>query len=122
MEIIHRYMKVFSHGTKLNFPNNSLILYLDIESTQDQEIKVVCLKISLISAITIICDHLCRCKKMVVVVSDEYLDSDACDFQTKFALSLCPGKLHFSYVKQLPLPLHACDLPFYSFCCFRSSE
>ncbi|XP_037613182.1 myeloid differentiation primary response protein MyD88 [Sebastes umbrosus] len=32
-----------------------------------------------------------RCKKMVVVVSDEYLDSDACDFQTKFALSLCPG-------------------------------
>lgn len=32
-----------------------------------------------------------RCKRMVVVVSDEYLDSDACDFQTKFALSLCPG-------------------------------
>ncbi|XP_010781463.1 myeloid differentiation primary response protein MyD88-like [Notothenia coriiceps] len=28
---------------------------------------------------------------MVVVISDEYLDSDACDFQTKFALSLCPG-------------------------------
>uniref|UniRef100_A0A4W5KDS2 TIR domain-containing protein n=1 Tax=Hucho hucho TaxID=62062 RepID=A0A4W5KDS2_9TELE len=33
-----------------------------------------------------------RCKRMVVVISDEYLDSDACDFQTKFALSLCPGK------------------------------
>ncbi|KAM3860627.1 myeloid differentiation primary response protein MyD88 [Diretmus argenteus] len=32
-----------------------------------------------------------RCKRMVVVISDEYLDSDACDFQTKFALSLCPG-------------------------------
>uniref|UniRef100_A0AAV2L3V9 Myeloid differentiation primary response protein MyD88 n=1 Tax=Knipowitschia caucasica TaxID=637954 RepID=A0AAV2L3V9_KNICA len=32
-----------------------------------------------------------RCKRMVVVVSDEYLESDACDFQTKFALSLCPG-------------------------------
>ncbi|XP_026878188.2 myeloid differentiation primary response protein MyD88 [Electrophorus electricus] len=32
-----------------------------------------------------------RCKKMVVVISDDYLDSDACDFQTKFALSLCPG-------------------------------
>lgn len=28
---------------------------------------------------------------MVVVISDDYLDSDACDFQTKFALSLCPG-------------------------------
>lgn len=40
----------------------------------------------------------CRCKRMVVVISDEYLDSDACDFQTKFALSLCPGKqgLHSS--------------------------
>lgn len=32
-----------------------------------------------------------RCKRMVVVVSDEYLESNACDFQTKFALSLCPG-------------------------------
>uniref|UniRef100_A0A3Q0STS7 Myeloid differentiation primary response protein MyD88 n=1 Tax=Amphilophus citrinellus TaxID=61819 RepID=A0A3Q0STS7_AMPCI len=32
-----------------------------------------------------------RCKRMVVVISDEYLDSDDCDFQTKFALSLCPG-------------------------------
>nr|XP_046227600.1 myeloid differentiation primary response protein MyD88 [Scatophagus argus] len=32
-----------------------------------------------------------RCKRMVVVISDEYLNSDACDFQTKFALSLSPG-------------------------------
>ncbi|KAF3703632.1 Myeloid differentiation primary response protein MyD88 [Channa argus] len=32
-----------------------------------------------------------RCKRMVVVISDEYLESDECDFQTKFALSLCPG-------------------------------
>ncbi|XP_026120222.1 myeloid differentiation primary response protein MyD88-like [Carassius auratus] len=32
-----------------------------------------------------------RCKRMVVVISDDYLDSDACDFQTKFALSLCPN-------------------------------
>ncbi|XP_034998797.1 myeloid differentiation primary response protein MyD88 isoform X1 [Hippoglossus stenolepis] len=32
-----------------------------------------------------------RCRRMVVVISDEYLNSDACDFQTKFALSLCPG-------------------------------
>lgn len=54
----------------------------------------------------LICDHLCRCKRMVVVISDEYLDSDACDFQTKFALSLCPGKFHFCYVKQLYLPFY----------------
>ncbi|XP_005994282.1 myeloid differentiation primary response protein MyD88 isoform X1 [Latimeria chalumnae] len=32
-----------------------------------------------------------RCKRMVVVISDDYLVSDECDFQTKFALSLCPG-------------------------------
>lgn len=32
---------------------------------------------------------------MVVVISDEYLDSVACDFQTKFALSLSPGKQYF---------------------------
>lgn len=30
---------------------------------------------------------------MVVVVSDDYLESDECDFQTKFALSLSPGKI-----------------------------
>ncbi|KAJ8375000.1 hypothetical protein SKAU_G00055800 [Synaphobranchus kaupii] len=33
-----------------------------------------------------------RCKRMVAVISDDYLDSDACDFQTKFALSLCPAQ------------------------------
>ncbi|MEE6467395.1 hypothetical protein FKM82_007225 [Ascaphus truei] len=32
-----------------------------------------------------------RCRKMVVIISDDYLDSNECDFQTKFALSLCPG-------------------------------
>ncbi|XP_041922982.1 myeloid differentiation primary response protein MyD88 [Alosa sapidissima] len=32
-----------------------------------------------------------RCRKMVVIISDDYLDSEACDFQTKFALSLSPG-------------------------------
>ncbi|XP_041045791.1 myeloid differentiation primary response protein MyD88 [Carcharodon carcharias] len=32
-----------------------------------------------------------RCKRMVAVISDDYLVSDACDFQTKFALSLSPG-------------------------------
>ncbi|XP_057679792.1 myeloid differentiation primary response protein MyD88 isoform X2 [Corythoichthys intestinalis] len=35
-----------------------------------------------------------RCKRVVVVISDEYLESDACDFQTKFALSLSPGARH----------------------------
>lgn len=34
-----------------------------------------------------------RCRRMVVVVSDDYLESDECDFQTKFALSLSPGKI-----------------------------
>ncbi|XP_042188247.1 myeloid differentiation primary response protein MyD88 [Callorhinchus milii] len=32
-----------------------------------------------------------RCRRMVAVISDDYLVSDECDFQTKFALSLCPG-------------------------------
>uniref|UniRef100_A0AC11D1I2 MYD88 innate immune signal transduction adaptor n=1 Tax=Ovis aries TaxID=9940 RepID=A0AC11D1I2_SHEEP len=32
-----------------------------------------------------------KCRRMVVVVSDEYLQSKECDFQTKFALSLSPG-------------------------------
>ncbi|XP_063777883.1 myeloid differentiation primary response protein MyD88 [Pseudophryne corroboree] len=32
-----------------------------------------------------------RCRKMVVIISDDYLDSNECDFQTKFALSLGPG-------------------------------
>ncbi|KAM6209497.1 myeloid differentiation primary response protein MyD88 [Sarcoramphus papa] len=32
-----------------------------------------------------------RCRRMVVVISDDYLESKECDFQTKFALSLSPG-------------------------------
>ncbi|XP_074841253.1 myeloid differentiation primary response protein MyD88 isoform X2 [Carettochelys insculpta] len=35
-----------------------------------------------------------RCRKMVVVISDDYLESNECDFQTKFALSLSPGARH----------------------------
>ncbi|KAK1332593.1 hypothetical protein QTO34_007276 [Cnephaeus nilssonii] len=35
--------------------------------------------------------RLARCRRMVVVVSDDYLQSKECDFQTKFALSLSPG-------------------------------
>lgn len=37
--------------------------------------------------------HPLRCRRMVVVVSDDYLQSKECDFQTKFALSLSPGEL-----------------------------
>uniref|UniRef100_A0A8C4QWF3 Myeloid differentiation primary response protein MyD88 n=1 Tax=Eptatretus burgeri TaxID=7764 RepID=A0A8C4QWF3_EPTBU len=32
-----------------------------------------------------------RCRKMVVIITDEFLQSEQCDFQTKFALSLAPG-------------------------------
>ncbi|XP_053322736.1 myeloid differentiation primary response protein MyD88 [Spea bombifrons] len=32
-----------------------------------------------------------RCRKMVVIISDDYLDSRECGFQTKFALSLGPS-------------------------------
>nr|KAF6475302.1 MYD88 innate immune signal transduction adaptor [Rousettus aegyptiacus] len=32
-----------------------------------------------------------ECRRMVVVISDDYLESKECDFQTKFALSLSPG-------------------------------
>lgn len=53
-------------------------------------------------------DTLCRCKKVVVVISDEYLDSDACDFQTKFALSLSPGLYLYPCVSDslFNLPAH----------------
>uniref|UniRef100_UPI00358F29C2 myeloid differentiation primary response protein MyD88-like isoform X2 n=1 Tax=Myxine glutinosa TaxID=7769 RepID=UPI00358F29C2 len=32
-----------------------------------------------------------RCRKMVVVISDDLLDSEQCDFQIKFALSIAPA-------------------------------
>nr|ABQ32299.1 Myd88 [Branchiostoma belcheri] len=32
-----------------------------------------------------------RCKRMVVVLSPEFLESPECDFQTKYAMSLSPG-------------------------------
>uniref|UniRef100_A0A8C3M8S4 Myeloid differentiation primary response protein MyD88 n=1 Tax=Geospiza parvula TaxID=87175 RepID=A0A8C3M8S4_GEOPR len=43
-----------------------------------------------------------RCRRMVVVVSDDYLESDECDFQTKFALSLSPGSSHHFSKAKLP--------------------
>lgn len=41
---------------------------------------------------------------MVVVISDDYLESDECDFQTKFALSLSPGKI--SQISHLKLHIN----------------
>lgn len=41
-----------------------------------------------------------RCRRMVVVVSDDYLQSKECDFQTKFALSLSPGKLGTAFATE----------------------
>lgn len=68
---------------------------------------------------SVTCVRVCRCKRMVVVISDEYLDSDACDFQTKFALSLCPGKLHlyilFLSDIQSVQSVHACNIHFFCF-------
>lgn len=80
------HMKSFKGYLKLDMTNNSFILYLDIES-------LIFFLLSHFACAYTMCNPLCRCKRMVVVISDEYLDSDACDFQTKFALSLCPGKV-----------------------------
>lgn len=55
-----------------------------------------------------------------MVISDEYLDSDACDFQTKFALSLSPGEFHFCQFESYNFPffltfatVHACKFTFF---------
>lgn len=42
---------------------------------------------------------------MVVVISDDYLESDECDFQTKFALSLSPGKISQALYLKLPVSI-----------------
>lgn len=68
------------------------------------------------------CDRVCRCKRMVVVISDEYLDSDACDFQTKFALSLCPGEVDLYFIQQLHRLMCACNLPSPVFSPFQEPE
>ena len=46
-----------------------------------------------VTTVPVACPLSPRCRRMVVVVSDEYLQSKECDFQTKFALSLSPGEL-----------------------------
>lgn len=45
---------------------------------------------------------------MVVVISDDYLESDECDFQTKFALSLSPGKISQTSHLKSPVNIITC--------------
>ncbi|ETE63837.1 Myeloid differentiation primary response protein MyD88, partial [Ophiophagus hannah] len=55
-----------------------------------------------------------RCRKMVVVISDDYLDSEECDFQTKFALSLSPerrGKWRFNLIRMKADVIEVSPLP-----------
>lgn len=47
---------------------------------------------------------------MVVVISDDYLESDECDFQTKFALSLSPGKISQTLSLNLPVNIITCTV------------
>lgn len=49
-----------------------------------------------------------RCKRMVIIMSPRYLQSDACDFQTKFAHALSPGSRS---KKLVPVLVHWCETP-----------
>lgn len=49
-----------------------------------------------------------RCKRMVIVMSPRYLQSDACDFQTKFAHALSPGSRS---KKLVPVLISRCETP-----------
>ncbi|KAK7092607.1 myeloid differentiation primary response protein MyD88-like [Littorina saxatilis] len=49
-----------------------------------------------------------RCKRMVIVMSPRYLQSDACDFQTKFAHALSPGSRS---KKLVPVLVQYCETP-----------
>ncbi|XP_070535486.1 myeloid differentiation primary response protein MyD88-like isoform X2 [Ptychodera flava] len=49
-----------------------------------------------------------RCKRMIVILSPEFLGSDECDFQAKIALSLNPGS-RAKYV--FPVMYKQCTLP-----------
>lgn len=49
-----------------------------------------------------------RCKRMVIVMSPRYLQSDACDFQTKFAHALAPGSRS---KKLVPVLISQCKTP-----------
>ncbi|XP_076437327.1 myeloid differentiation primary response protein MyD88-like [Babylonia areolata] len=49
-----------------------------------------------------------RCKRMVIVMSPRYLQSEACDFQTKFAHALSPGSRS---KKLVPVLVTWCNTP-----------
>ncbi|XP_041372058.1 myeloid differentiation primary response protein MyD88-like [Gigantopelta aegis] len=49
-----------------------------------------------------------RCRRLIIILSPQYLKSPACDFQTKFAQSLSPG----SRSKRLvPVLIEPCQIP-----------
>ncbi|XP_006823913.1 myeloid differentiation primary response protein MyD88 [Saccoglossus kowalevskii] len=49
-----------------------------------------------------------RCKRMIIVVSPDFLNSEQCEFQAKVALSFSPG----ARMKRIvPILLKACEMP-----------
>ena len=51
-----------------------------------------------------------RCKKMLIVLSPDFLKSPECDFQTKFAHALSPGKQQEQGISMLILHSALCRL------------
>nr|AIZ97751.1 MYD88 [Cyclina sinensis] len=49
-----------------------------------------------------------RCKRMIIILSPSYLQSPACDFQTKFAHGLSPGSRN---KKLIPVLIEDCVIP-----------
>ncbi|KAL4228583.1 Myeloid differentiation primary response protein MyD88 [Mactra antiquata] len=49
-----------------------------------------------------------RCKRMIIVLSPQYLLSSACEFQTKFAHGLAPGSRD---KKLIPVLIEECSIP-----------
>ncbi|XP_050404839.1 myeloid differentiation primary response protein MyD88 [Patella vulgata] len=49
-----------------------------------------------------------RCRRMVIIMSPRYLQSQACDFQTKFAFCLSPGSRS---KKLVPVLIEDCQVP-----------
>ncbi|KAK6172948.1 hypothetical protein SNE40_016500 [Patella caerulea] len=49
-----------------------------------------------------------RCRRMLIIMSPRYLESEVCDFQTKFAVSLSPGARSMRLV---PCLIEDCQVP-----------
>lgn len=49
-----------------------------------------------------------RCKRMLIILSPRFLNSESCDFQTKFAQSLSPGARK---TKLIPILIERCKIP-----------